>query len=34
MTTFLNKATVISGANTLNELNKLETLSQDFIKKN
>ena len=33
MTTFLNKATVISGANTLNELNKLETLSQDFIKK-
>ena len=33
MTTFLNKASVISGANTLNELNKLETLSQDFIKK-
>ncbi len=31
--TFLNNSTVISGVNTLNELNKLEILSQDFIKK-
>ncbi len=33
MSTYLNKATLISGANTLNELNKLERSSQDFIKK-